>query len=207
MVSTKNGEYDKLIRFISEADTIITYNWDILLDIIFGREYELQKKAFEYSGAIRGFANNNGVKKSKEEAAYRYSTFLQNYTALGEGTLGRLAVKQPYDQWDVKKGYFIKAHGSIDWLYCSNEACREYRKVLPVLKPDSSLYCSACHEPLDCLIIPPVLNKGYRNYPLIRVLWNLATIELAHADELVVWGYSLPPTDFYAKWLLRQARQ
>ena len=27
------------------------------------------------------------------------------------------------------------------------------------------------------------------------------------ANELTIWGYSLPPTDFHSSWLLRQARE
>jgi hypothetical protein len=67
-------------------------------------------------------------------------------------------------------------------------------------------YCSECHEFLECLIIPPVLNKEYRQYPVIRRIWNLAVKEISSSNELVIWGYSLPATDFYSDWLLRQAR-
>ena len=28
---------------------------------------------------------------------------------------------------------------------------------------------------------------------------------MKEARELVIWGYSLPPTDFYSQWLFRQA--
>jgi len=51
------------------------------------------------------------------------------------------------------------------------------------------------------------LNKGYRTYPLIRRIWNLAAKEMSLVDELIIWGYSLPPTEFYSYWLMRQARE
>lgn len=192
-ISKKKGEYNKLVTNISKSDTILTYNWDLLLDNLLGREDVL--------GGTYGKSNKKSIKSN------HYNDFINNFTAIGEGTWGGISVKKPYDHWDIDKGYFIKAHGSIDWFYCSNEACRAYRKVFPVFNPDHDQHCSECHEQLDCLIIPPVLNKGYRNYPLIRVLWNLAAKEISIANEIVVWGYSLPPTDFYTSWLLRQARK
>lgn len=192
-ISNKSGEYNKLVTNISKSDTIITYNWDLMLDNLLGRD-----------NVLAGTYDKSNKKNIK---ANHYNDFINNFTAIGEGTWGGISVKKPYDHWDIDKGYFIKAHGSIDWFYCSNEACRAYRKVFPVFNPDHNQHCSECHEQLDCLIIPPVLNKGYRKYPLIRVLWNLAAKEISIANEIVVWGYSLPPTDFYASWLLRQARE
>jgi hypothetical protein len=56
------------------------------------------------------------------------------------------------------------------------------------------------------MIIPPVLKKEYRQYPLIRRIWNIASKEIESADEIIIWGYSLPPTDFLVFGLLRQAR-
>lgn len=191
--SKKKGEYNKFVDNISKSDTIITYNWDLLLDDLLGREDVL--------------GHTYGKTGTKNIIPTHYDDFMNNFTAIGEGTWGGLSVKKPYDHWDIDKGYFIKAHGSIDWFYCSNEVCRAYRKVFPVFNPDQNQHCSECHEQLDCLIIPPVLNKGYRNYPLLRVLWNLAAKEISIANEIVVWGYSLPPTDFYTSWLLRQARE
>lgn len=192
-ISNKKGEYNQLVEKLSKSDTIITYNWDLLLDNFLGRE--------EVLGSIYGKSPKKDITNP------HYNNFVNNFTAIGEGTWGGVSVKKPYDHWDTDNGYFIKAHGSIDWFYCSNEACRAYRKVFPVFDPDHDQHCSECHEQLDCLIIPPVLNKGYRNYPLIRVLWNLAAKEISFANEIVVWGYSLPPTDFYTSWLLRQARE
>lgn len=43
-------------------------------------------------------------------------------------------------------------------------------------------------------------------YPYIKTIWNKATKEMQNAKKIIIWGYSLPPTDFYSQWLLRQAR-
>jgi hypothetical protein len=72
--------------------------------------------------------------------------------------------------------------------------------------PREELTCGACGEPSALLIIPPTLNKRLRDIPMLRRLWTLAAREVDAADEVLVWGYSLPPTDFFSEWLLRQRR-
>lgn len=41
----------------------------------------------------------------------------------------------------------------------------------------------------------------------MKKVWNFARNEISRADEIVIWGYSLPPTDFYSKWLFRQTKE
>jgi hypothetical protein len=59
-------------------------------------------------------------------------------------------------------------------------------------------------ELTDPLIVPPTLNKKVRELPGLRKLWALAAYALERAEHIIVWGYSLPPTDFFSEWLLRQ---
>ena len=190
----KNGEYDLLVLRLQSRDTIITFNWDLLLDERLNRGPILQ----------------NYYLRSKEHEKYRtghYFQFLLDFTGLGEKTWHGAFVREPYSDWNPSTGYYLKVHGSIDWYFCSNESCRFFRKVFPVLDLDKIYYCSECHEPLERLLIPPVLNKGYHRYPLIRRIWNLASREVSSAEELIIWGYSMPPTDYYSAWLLRQCRK
>jgi hypothetical protein len=42
---------------------------------------------------------------------------------------------------------------------------------------------------------------------MIRKIWNLAIEQISVADEIIIWGYSLPPTDFYAYWLLKNTNK
>ncbi len=190
-LSKSKRDYDNFVDSIEKSDTIVTFNWDILLDNCLGRESSIQ---------------SNG-KSTRFDSMCHYLNFIQSLTVYAEGNLNDKTPQLPYAHWSADKGYYIKVHGSIDWFYCANETCSYYRKVIPVLDLKHNLYCPYCHEELSCMIIPPILNKGYRIYPLVRTLWNLASKEISTAEEIVIWGYSLPPTDFYAKWLLRQARQ
>jgi hypothetical protein len=193
-IADKEGEYQNFATKLERTDTIITFNWDLLLDNVLKRERILAR---EYNKNI----------KDTDALSGHYRQFILDLSALGEGTVLHLSLMKPYQEWHSGAGCYLKMHGSIDWFYCSNEHCRATGKVFPVLEPAQTHYCSECHERLVFLIIPPVLNKGYRKYPLIRRIWNLAAKELSFAGELIIWGYSLPPTDFYALWLLRQARQ
>lgn len=195
-LKSSGGEYllfaDKLKE---KEDTVITFNWDLLLDNILERVHILEGLYLEEAEA-------------RDALKRQYRNFIFELSAFSENTSKHSTITPPYCVWKPEGGgYYLKMHGSIDWFYCSNTQCRAHLKTFPILEPGKSHSCSECHEPLQCLIIPPVLNKGYRNYPLIRRIWNVAAKELSMAEEIVIWGYSLPPTDFYASWLISQARQ
>jgi len=187
------SDYHHFVESLDTADTVITFNWDLLLDNALHREVIL-KERYQLS-------------KSTDYPKKQYNNYIIELSALGELTWGKLTFSNPYRQYDSSKGYYLKAHGSIDWFYCDNQMCRAYGSVFPLLEPNKTYYCSECHEPLTMLIIPPILNKTYNQYPIIRKIWNLAVKEIKTATRLIIWGYSLPPTDFYVSWLLNQARQ
>jgi hypothetical protein len=192
-LSNDEGEYTRLLPKLEPSDTIITFNWDLLLDNVLNRERILS--AIETR------------KVDKDTKSGQYWQFIQHLSARGEETWEHIAISPPYCDWNPNVGYYLKAHGSIDWFYCLNDSCRAFRKVFPTMDYTKPHFCSECHEKLQRLLIPPVLNKGYGQYPLIRRIWNLAAKELNSTNELILWGYSLPPTDFYSFWLLRQTRE
>ena len=118
----------------------------------------------------------------------------------------RTTPREPLEKCNFEGGIFLKLHGSIDWFYCLNKGCRAYQKVFPMTDPSKDYFCSECYSSLQRLIVPPTLNKQFDKYSTVQVIWHSAGNEIKVANELIVWGYSLPPTDFYASWLLRQAR-
>jgi len=188
-----NGEYNEFVSQLDKKDTILTFNWDLLLDRALNRDDFLTDLYSDKSLRIIGDTH--------------YLRFISKLSALGEGTWENTGVNNPYQQWNPESGYFLKMHGSIDWFYCSNKTCRAADKAFPLLEPTKIHYCSECHENLESLLIPPILNKAYRQYPLVRRIWNLASKEISIAENIIIWGYSLPTTDFYTFWLLRQARK
>jgi len=187
----KHGEYYDLLSRVDKTDTLITYNWDLLLDNALNREKILL--TYYEENAFGGLG--------------QYANFVLNQSAISEQTFRHSTLEPPYNRWRPDAGFYLKLHGSIDWFYCQNTACRAFGSVFPWLDLRESACCAECHERLDVLIVPPVLNKDYRKHAFVRRVWNVAALEIATASMLIVWGYSLPPTDFHSMWLFRQARK
>jgi hypothetical protein len=55
---------------------------------------------------------------------------------------------------------------------------------------------------LERVIIPPILTKDYTTQPM-NFLWSEGSRRLHQMREIVVIGYSFPPTDFATEALLR----
>ena len=187
-------EYEWLVSHLGTRDTIITFNWDVLLDNALGRKLILKDR--------------QGEAKNQEALTGHYWNFILGLSGWGEMTVAQMAPPPPHTtrQWDGETGYFLKAHGSIDWFYCGNQLCRSFGSAYPVWDTRKQWYCGSCHETMQLLLVPPTLNKGIRDFSILRRIWNVAARELAIATEVLVWGYSLPQTDFFSDWLLRQAR-
>ena len=186
----KSSEYYLFFNELEDNDTIITYNWDLLLDNILDREKIISSIEIKKLGQIE----DDIFKK-------QYLRMLTDLSAYRDLSWDRTST--PYKKYH-SKGYYLKLHGSIDWLYCPNEDCGLYSKVFPVKNIVDEYKCHECSSKMKRLIIPPILNKNYSSFPFVKKLWNIALEELQSADELVIWGYRLPPTDFYNKWLFRQ---
>ncbi|MCW7479400.1 SIR2 family protein [Leptospira bandrabouensis] len=176
-------DYPYFTNLLSEKDSIITFNWDTLLDITL-----------------------------KNQKKPQYSRYKEEFTANYEQDPNEeFYFKSPYNlnsNYDLK-GNLLKMHGSIDWYCCKNNYCKIANKIF-ILDTTESTYpykCGECHEPVYVMIIPPVLNKSYNTFPVIRKIWNLAARDIEITNHLIIWGYSLPPTDFYSEWLIRQIRK
>ena len=98
----------------------------------------------------------------------------------------------------------LKLHGSMNWMTCPR--CRKSFAHILQGKPAASYHagqdvnCRYCNGPTEPLMIPPTLLKNYR-HPVIKAVWDEAGRALQQADEITIIGYSLPLTDFKAKWL------
>jgi hypothetical protein len=57
---------------------------------------------------------------------------------------------------------------------------------------------------MDPVIIPPQLYKRYQDHPFPQV-WDQALEALSTCRELIVTGYSFPPTDFRTRRLFLEA--
>ena len=163
-LKAKKGDYNDFVENIKDNHTVITFNWDLLLDRIL-----------------------------KDKKQY------DNLNDLILSEMNLIAFNRPINSKLLSNnGYYLKLHGSIDWQYCPNSNCDANNKILI----SEGNVCGRCFKHFNRLIIPPIINKQYKTYPFIEKLWTLASIQLEAAQEVVIWGYRLPPTDFYSNWLL-----
>jgi hypothetical protein len=179
------GFYTSLANARSSRDSFITFNWDCRLDDALGRQSLLRNPSGDLMGP--------------------YGEFLMRFSGIGDGTIARLGVQKPLPSWPDRRGLYLKAHGSVDWFSCINSECQNTDSLFPIMGSESKHRCGWCYEPLEVVLVPPTLNKRLRDNSLIRRIWTAASEEIRVADSIVAWGYSLPPTDFFSSWLLRQA--
>lgn len=185
------GEYHSLSSMLESGDSVVTFNWDTFLDDALGRPEVLK---VHYEKGERTYPDSH------------YGRFVLGISAIGWRTWKGITPDVPTKTAGPDHGVYLKLHGSLDWFYCCNDLCRACNRVYPYPDPANEPYCAECGEVTLRLIIPPVLNKRPREFPIVRRIWNAAAGHLNRASDLVVWGYSLPPTDYYSQWLLRQAK-
>jgi hypothetical protein len=110
----------------------------------------------------------------------------------------------PIVKEDAVKGLFLKLHGSLDWVSCPNSACFLNQQFYPVAE-FAKEPCAACGTPVQFVIVPPTMKKSYDQFPKLKLIWHLAFKKLQQADRLILIGMSLPDSDYYLRWLLKES--
>ena len=112
---------------------------------------------------------------------------------------------------------YLKLHGSLNWLQCTNQICPSASGVTVFAdaqlclahamgSPGSgTVICNQCGAEMNLLLVPPILKKPLIEKGVIRAVWGQARYRLELASRVVIVGFSAAPTDFYAAWLLRSA--
>ena len=119
----------------------------------------------------------------------------------------------------------LKLHGSTNWAFCRN--CKNHFQIIsptplapgfsvdPFLEDGGQMFfemvthvmlntpCDQCKEKgtLEPVVIPPTWSKAVGGTPLAKV-WETAVNEIKKAFQIIVIGYSLPPTDTFFQYLL-----
>ncbi len=125
------------------------------------------------------------------------------------------------DDWNTKvpskhtRPLMLKLHGSLNWGsivdVMANVPKPEKGLLFYLKKEFTGGYLTLgkqgkqqhLYKPL---IVPMVLYKGeYLGHPAIQAAWKEARKELSKCQNLVVIGYSFPPTDFNVKKLFLEA--
>ena len=117
------------------------------------------------------------------------------------------------DLFHDDRGHFIKLHGSVNLMSCTNTSCYRhsspYKLGLEEVEEYSPelFHCRACGSPLETAIMPPQGSKSYGAGRFFSLQAGLAAEEIHHASQIVVIGYSFPAFDFEARSLIRAARR
>ena len=114
----------------------------------------------------------------------------------------------------------LKLHGSLNWVYTARSGTDPRNSIR---NPQGKLRCINDQEvglgrltltaskpnkrgrrvDLIPLVVPPIYEKASRYQAVLRPVWDRARDALGRADELIVFGYSFPDTDFAARTMLR----
>ncbi len=177
--------YGKIKSFMDRYGdaSVLNFNWDLVLD----------QEFMERAGL--GWATSAG--------AYR------NFEIIVLGREGELT--GGIGRWPL----YLKLHGSLNWLQCSNPICPSASAITVsahtqlclahAMSPPGSgtVICNQCGAEMNLLLVPPVLKKPVIEKGVIRAVWGQARYRLETANRVVILGFSVAPTDFYAAWLLR----
>jgi hypothetical protein len=182
-----------LVNSLDESDTIINFNYDLLVD------QEL-------------ITSNAGVYFPRE-GAYQYHNFADVILdkPFNDYPLRSRALREK----NTGEGLYLKMHGSLNWTNCTNTSCPRstsieigdvFHSLLLRNSPTGGPpRCDTCKGEVSTVIVPPLLNKPVMHSPVFRNIWSNALEALKQAQKIVVIGYSFPPTDFYTEWLFRSA--
>jgi hypothetical protein len=178
--------HKNLFARLDRRDTVISLNYDLVAD--------------QSMAAVDG---DQGM--SKPEQRLTKSLMLLDDLPTWAGT--RVTLTPAEREW----GFYLKLHGSLDWLRCSNPQCPNRNIIRPLRflgsghGQEAGEPCRACGSTVEVFIIPPVATKRIEDRGRLAFIWNLALRELRDASHWIIFGLSFAPTDFNLKWLVKQA--
>ncbi len=171
--------------------TIISTNWDIILENALRMEMDTNKGDIDYCFYTHSFRESNRGEKLR--------------SGLYNRGLGKYNLK------------ILKLHGSMNWLQC--QRCQRvyityFDKIALeqfLTKPaPTCIHCTNNYlnednsfqgAYLNSVLIMPTFLKDLNNFNL-KLTWQIAGIELQEASKIVFMGYSLPLADFELRHLL-----
>lgn len=177
-----------IVKSMSPKDSIVSLNYDLVCD-----------------NAIWSVAENKAKDSASKGLLERSHDILSEMPSWG----GIWPTLRPGTEG---LGYYLKLHGSLNWIYCSSPICPNHNRFFPISNSNRAKGrslrgpCAMCGNPLETVIIPPVIGKSIRQFPKMGFIWNLAYRELIEADRIIVIGCSLPPSDYVLRWLLRTSQ-
>jgi len=181
----------KIFLTLEDGDTIITLNYDLIAD-----------------DALEGPGKESLGKTAGGRDRFLWLGKLTQLLSPLILCSGEIVVPVRDKEW--KHGWYLKLHGSINWIYCSNPQCiyHQWMNMRPIeeirLFKDAK-FCSSCGAHIEVAIVPPSMLKVFERYPKVGALWSIAHRELSEAARVVFIGVSFAPSDYYLRWLIKSA--
>lgn len=180
--------HNNLFSMLDQKDSILTLNYDLVADQVLSH---LAPKEHGRPHQNSRIGKLNGL--LSEQSLF--------------GSLQPPSLMPREEEW----GFYLKLHGSLDWLRCPTPGCRNHVNIFCC--GTSSLAdgqapsrpCRFCGAALETMIVPPIAVKPLEDRGRIAFLWNLALRELRRAANIAFIGVSLAPTDLELRWLIREA--
>lgn len=177
--------FKSIFEKLTEKDTIITLNYDLIVENTLNRIH----------------AESDQGSKTEHQLCKKMRSFLcpQIYVS------GEIPIYVKEKGWD--SGWYLKLHGSINWVHCTNSNCLNHHIVNIVNSdPDREpLICQSCGSRIEWLIVPPTMNKVFTRYPKLGMTWSTAWQELTAAAKVIFMGVSFAPSDYLLRWLIKSS--
>ena len=179
--SDASSFYRLLAKHIDSKVSIITFNWDLLID-----------KALEKEGDAVSLLKKQGC-------------LLDPYRVNVESSLNidDVLLKR------IHEGYLLKPHGALNLAICTDISCPHSHMPYKFSLNAESIEtwtCLSCGSPLKVMIMPPQIHKTYKHNRFMQLQASIASSKLSLAREIIIIGYSFPVFDYEAGMLLRLAR-
>lgn len=177
----------RLFETLSQRDSIISFNYDLIAD-----------------NALLAIEPKQNNRPDQDTRMGKVSGLLGRLNLWNDPPPSLLPRER---NW----GFYLKLHGSLDWLYCETEGCENNANIFALSVSEladgqeEGMPCRFCGASLRTFIVPPVATKRLKDTGRMAFLWNIALRQLISADRIVVVGISFAPSDFELRWLVRQA--
>lgn len=164
-----------------KASTIITMNWDLILDFLLVRPDD-KRPGFPLKPTFYGVQPDRYL-------AFRDRGWMSSNVSLVS-----------HKEIDL-----IKLHGSLNWFRCRDKGhfLIADPQVAEGYDKDPDSRCPIDFSKLDILLLPPSSQKEYSATPF-PALWRKAFDSLCFAKEIVVFGCSFRDADFRLTDLVRR---
>lgn len=221
-VTHSSDSFIKLGKILfSQQPTILTFNYDTLLE-----------QTIEHASGLRDkkpnsilFPEDNTDPSDNElpYSHYKWSRPLSYGIKFNEIQLHRPGLPEyvsddqfySYPENKLYDWSLLKLHGSLNWYEYSGVPEYQIPGMDFVSKEGKLILCNPSYwfnrtptinnEILEPLIITPVLYKRLRHIEAIYSTWKKAKEKLSNCKNLVIGGYSFPPTDFHTKRLFYES--